>query len=116
MFNLINFLILLFLLLIIYQLFLAYFGKSCFKEGLENQYKDYDTNNPANALILAQQNAGNIMVLKGQLDNLLGVNKQVQDLSGNVTILQTQVIGLVQAQKDYATKMVGTTPPQITGT
>ena len=42
-------------------------------------------------MILAQQNAGNIEVLKGQLDNMLGINKQVQDLSGNVVTLQQQM-------------------------
>ena len=59
-------------MLIFYQIFLAYFGNSIM-EGYENkdEYKPYDTNNPDNALILAQQNAGNIIVLKGQMDEIL---------------------------------------------
>ena len=57
---LVNVLIVFFLLLILYQIFLAYFN--CV-EGLDN-YQNYDLNNPNNALILAQQNAGNIEFLK----------------------------------------------------
>ena len=38
-------------------------------EGLEN-YKEYDTNDPNNVMILAQQNAGNIEVLRKQFDNI----------------------------------------------
>jgi hypothetical protein len=89
-------------------------------EGYENKdnkdYKSYDTNNPDNALILAQQNAGNIEVLKGQLDNMLGINKQVQDLSGNVVTLQQQMDDLVQAQNDYANDLTGGVDSEITGT
>ena len=89
-------------------------------EGYENtdnkEYQSYDTNNPDNALILAQQNAGNITVLKGQMDEMLGINKQVQDLSGNVDNLQQQVTDLVEAQKDYANQMTGGTEPEISGT
>jgi hypothetical protein len=86
-------------------------------EGLENsnQYKPYDLNNPNNALILAQQNAGNINFLKGRIDSVQGINQQVQDLSGNVSALQDQVNGLITAQKDYSNKMLGDTPPDITG-
>jgi hypothetical protein len=94
-----------------YQIFLA----SNIIEGLENQYKSYDTNNPENALILAQQNAGNISYLKQRIDNVQGMYQQVQDLSGNVQTLQTQVNGLVQAQKDYANQMTGGTAPEVSG-
>ena len=82
----------------------------------KDEYKSYDTNNPDNALILAQQNAGNITVLKGQMDEMLGINKQVQDLSGNVANLEQQVTDLVEAQKDYANQMTGGTEPEISGT
>jgi hypothetical protein len=84
-------------------------------EGLENQYQPYDTNNPNNALILAQQNAGNISYLKERLDKFADVYQQVQDLSGNVQTIQTQVNGLVQSQQDYANQMTGGEPPEITG-
>ena len=119
MLTLVNLLIIFFIALIFYQIFLAYFQNSIM-EGYENKdnkdYKSYDTNNPDNALILAQQNAGNIEVLKGQLDNMLGINKQVQDLSGNVVTLQQQMDDLVQAQNDYANDLTGGVDSEITGT
>ena len=116
MLTLVNLLIIFFIILIFYQIFLAYF-KNSIMEGYENtdEYKSYDTNNPDNALILAQQNAGNITVLKGQMDEMLGINKQVQDLSGNVANLEQQVTDLVEAQKDYANQMTGGTEPEVSG-
>lgn len=97
--------------LILYQLFLA----TNIREGLENQYQKYDTNNPNNALILAQQNAGNISYLKERVDKFEGTYKEVQDISGTVVSLQTQVDELVQAQQDYVNQMTGGTAPEITG-
>jgi hypothetical protein len=111
MLTLVNILIVFFIILILYQILLA----SRIIEGLENQYNPYDVNNPNNALILAQQNAGNISYLKERLDNLTGINQQVQDLSGNFQSLQTQVTGLVQSQQDYANQMTGGSAPQVTG-
>jgi len=115
MLSLINLLILFFILLIVYQIILACIGDNII-EGLENQqYKPYDTNNPNNALILGQQNAGNITVLKQQLDQLNGLNNEVQDISGNVIALQEQVSQLVASQQSYANQMTGGTAPNITG-
>ena len=114
MLTLINLLILFFIALIIYQIILA--NDNSFVEGLTS-YQPYDTNNPQNCLILAQQNAGNIEVLKKQIDELTGLNTEVQDISGNVVTLQNQVVQLVAAQKQYADQMTGGgTPPNITGT
>ena len=113
MLTLVNILIVFFIMLICFQIILA----NHIVEGLETgkSYQPYDTNNPANALILAQQNAGNIEYLKGRIQDVQGMNKQVQDLSGNVLALQEQVNGLVTAQKEYATQMTGGTAPQISG-
>ena len=113
MLTLVNILIVFFIMLICFQIILA----NHIVEGLENgdSYQSYDTNNPANALILAQQNAGNIEYLKGRIQDVQGMNKQVQDLSGNVQTLQEQVTGLVTAQQQYATQMTGGTPPDISG-
>jgi hypothetical protein len=112
MFALINILIVFFIVLILCQIFLA--TKTI--EGMDNrQYKPYDTNNPNNALILAQQNAGNIEYLKERINLVQGLGQQFQDLSGNVQSLQTQVNGLLQSQQDYANQMTGGTAPDISG-
>ena len=114
MLTLVNILILFFTILVIYQIFLAYSGYSII-EGLENDsnYKPYDSND---ALILGKQNAGNIIVLEKQVNDLTGLNQQVQDLSGNVAGLQEQVNNLVTAQNQYASQMAPSTPPDISGT
>ena len=114
MLTFVNILILFFIILISYQVILA----NHIVEGLENgqSYQQYDTNNPANALILAQQNAGNIEYIKQRLDSVQGLYQEVQDISGNVVTLQDQVTQLVMAQKQYADQMTGGTAPNITGT
>ena len=107
---LVNILIIFFLILISYQIIL---GNNII-EGLDNNnsYQQYNYQDP---LILAQQNAGNIEYLKGRIDDVQGMYKQVQDLSGNVIALQEQVNGLVTAQQDYATQMTGGAAPEISG-
>ena len=112
MLTLVNILIVFFVFIILYQIFLATVPTV---EGLENQYQPYDTNNPSNALILAQQNAGNIAYIKERLDDYQGLYQEVQDLSGNYSSLQSQVDQLVQAQQQYTTQMTGGTVPQISG-
>jgi len=103
-----------FTLLIIYQMFLEYFNEKII-EGMDNEYQDYNTNDPNNVMILAQQNAGNIQVLKQQLDSLLGLDQEVKDISGNVVLLQQQVSDLVQAQQNYASQMTPASTPDISG-
>jgi len=113
MLTLINILILFFIILIVFQLILANHNT----EGLTNndEYKPYDMNDPNNALILGQQNAGNINYLKKRMDDIQNMHKQVEDLSGNYQNLQKQVDDLVLAQQEYTTKMIGDQPPEITG-
>jgi len=137
MLTLINFLIIFFCFLILYQVFLAYFKVSIVEGMMDvvptisptaaptnqmlpnltiNQvYRQYDKEIANNTFMLAQQNAGNIEYLKQRIDSVQGMNQQIQDLSGNVQTLQTQVIGLVQAQQDYANQMTGGTAPEISG-
>lgn len=116
---LIYILIIVFLLLIGYQFFL---GSSTDKiiEGLENQeglpYKPYNVNDPNNALILAQQNAGNIEVLKQRMDELNGVKQSITDMQNNINSMQVQVDGLVEQQSAFAQELAGSTPPEVTGT
>jgi hypothetical protein len=78
-------------------------------------YRQYDKEISNNTFMLAQQNAGNIEYLKQRMDSVQGMNQQVQDLSGNVDLLQTQVDGLMQAQQDYVNQMTGGTAPEVTG-
>jgi hypothetical protein len=113
MLTIINFLIIIFIILIAYQIFLAHFSYSTI-EGLEN-YKEYDTSDPNNVMILAQQNAGNIEVLKQQFDKISGLKQQVEDISGNMVNLTKQVDDLVQAQQDYLAQNLPAEPPEITG-
>ena len=110
MLMLVNVLIIFFIFLIVYQIILANYN---IVEGLKNnkEYKDY----PPNALILSQQNAGNIEYLKKKTDDLQNIQSVVNDLSGNVASLQQQVNGLVSAQQQMVTQMTGGSPPDITG-
>ena len=113
MLTIINLLIIIFIILIIYQIFLAHFSDSII-EGLEN-YKEYDTNDPNNVMILAQQNAGNIEVLKQEFEKISGLKQQVDDISGNMVNLTKQVDDLVQAQEDYLAQNLPEEPPEVTG-
>ena len=118
-------LIILFSVLISYQLYLE-LSKSSLIEGMESdttttdtllQYKDYSSSDSAtNALILAQQNAGNIAYLKSQVDQLLTLQSQVDNLNSEVETMSTQLNDLAQQQADYATSLAGSTPTTITGT
>jgi len=120
---LVNILIIFFIFLIIYQIFSVKMDYTL--EGMTSdttpqpssqQYQPYDTNNSNNVMILAQQNAGNIQVLKQQVDSVLGLNRQVQDLSGNLSSLAEQVYNMVQAQQQLAQSSLPSSTPVITGT
>jgi len=111
MLTLVNVLIVFFIILIGYQLILA----NHIVEGLENNDKSKYKPYPPNALILAQQNAGNIEFLKHKYDDLQNINTIVNDLSGNVASLQQQVNGLVTTQQQLVTQMTGGSPPDVTG-
>ncbi len=119
---LIYILIFLFTILLVYQLYLNLFTNNL-KEGLENEqppeqkeYQPYNLNDPNNSLILAQQNAGNIQVLKGRIDEFDGVNEKINTMQQNINSMQIQIDGLVQQQADYAAEIAGSTPPTVTGT
>ena len=110
-------LICLFMLLISYQIYTKC-SKTNLIEGMEStsEYAPYNTNDPANALILSQQNAGNINYLKQRIDELDGMKTTVTSLSQQVDELNQQVAGLVQQQADFGQQIAGSTPPTITGT
>ena len=73
-------------------------------------------NDPNSALILAQQNAGNIEYLKQRVENLSGIKERVDTMQESINSIQTQVDGLVQQQADYAQQLAGSQPAEITGT
>jgi len=112
---LVEMLIVFFLFLIIYQWSLVSSKYNTIVEGLDN-YQPYDMNNPNNALILGQQNAGNIQVLKSQVDTLNGLKTQVDNLKTIVDQHTTQITGIVQQQSSYAQQVAGNKPPTISGT
>ena len=113
MLSLINVLIIFFMLLLIYQILLA----NNIMEGMENQneFKEYDKNDPNNLSILVNQNAGNISFLKDRINTVDNIVEQVKDISGNLQTLQEQVNELVLAQEDYANQLTGGTAPEISG-
>jgi Tfp pilus assembly protein PilO len=116
----INILILFFILLIGYQILIRQTmeGMTNATETTNNAaatYKQYNNNPPSDALILAQQNAGNIEYIKQRMDTIQGMDKQIQDLSGNVQELQKNMNDLITANQQYTKQMIGSTPPEITG-
>jgi predicted PurR-regulated permease PerM len=113
MLTIINILIVFFIILIIYQIFLAHFSNNVI-EGLEN-YKEYDTNVRNDVTSLAQQNADNIEVFKKEFDNISGLRQEVLDISGNVANLTKQVEELVKGQEEYLAEKLPEEPPEITG-
>lgn len=110
--TIIKILICFFIILLTYQIFLVNFVVT---EGLENEtYQEYDTKNPENQMILIQKNSGNIEVLRKRIDELSGLTQEIQDLSGNVALLQSQVDGIIQANIEMS-KSYQTSSPEITG-
>ena len=110
---LVNCLSALFIMLILYQAFLA---NGSFVEGLENQYTDYDTKSEGNVMILAQKNAANIMAIRDQLTDVIGVKKQVTDLQTKVDTMQTQLNDIGASQQQQVDELVPDKDIVITGT
>jgi hypothetical protein len=110
---LVNCLSILFIILILYQAFLA---NNSFVEGLENQYTDYDTKSESNVMILAQKNAANIMAIRDQLTDVIGVKKQVGDLQTKVDTMQTQLNDIGAAQQQQVAEIIPDEDIEISGT
>jgi K+/H+ antiporter YhaU regulatory subunit KhtT len=55
----------------------------------------YNKNDPDNAMILAQENAGNIQVIKKQLEKFLDLDKQVNTMNNDLDKLAVQVNGII---------------------
>lgn len=104
-------LIIFFIFLILYQAFLAILVK---REGIENAGDASDASNCSSS-VLAYKNSGAIQVLQDQVSKLMGLDKEVQDISGNVVALNQQVTSLVNQQAQAATQLAGNKPLATTG-
>jgi len=118
---LITVLIVIFFLIIVYQLYLYLIGETII-EGMsldkvdDGSFQPYNTNDPNNAMILAQQNAGNIQVMEKQINNLSSLTSEIQDMSANLVILNQQVGAIIQQQSAAAQQIAGNKPLDITST
>ena len=95
----INLLICFFVVLITYQVFLA-----STIEGYEDCSSD--------PLILAKQNAGNIQLLKEQVNSLMGLNDTVKTTNKRVDDVEKQVKGLLDAQQQAALDAMPNVPDE----
>ena len=95
-------LIIVFSLLIVYQLVPIV-------EGNET-YQEYDNNDP---LMLGKLNAANIQALKQQMDEMMGIKGTVDKQGTDLKALQEQVQAMVQAQTDAAADMTPEETPVI---
>jgi len=73
-------------------------------------YQSYDNNDPNNALILSQQNAGNIEYLKDRVINLEKSATKINEMSQNMGSMQTQIDSLVQQQAEYVNSISAPAP------
>jgi ATP/maltotriose-dependent transcriptional regulator MalT len=62
---------------------------------LAEEITSYNKNDPDNAMILAQENAGNIQVIKKQLEKFLDLDKQVNTMNNDLDKLAVQVNGII---------------------
>lgn len=88
------------------------------EEGAQTQaeYVPYDLKGSDRALMLAQQNAGNINYLKQRVEETSTLRERVDEMKSSMDAMQAQIDGLVQQQAEYAQEIAGSTPPTITGT
>jgi methyl-accepting chemotaxis protein len=109
-----NVLIVFFIFLILYQAFLANSSTIFKREGLENA-GDFGDNSSCSSSVLAYKNSGAIQVLQDQVNKLMGLDKEVKDISGNVASLNQQVASLVNQQAQAATQLAGNKPVETSG-
>ena len=94
------FLICFFIILITYQLFLA----PIIIEGYQDCSSD--------PLILSKQNAGNIQLLREQVNSLMGLNDTVKTTNKRVDDVEKQVKGLMDAQQQAALDAMPNVPDE----
>lgn len=82
----------------------------------EESYKPYNFNSPNGALILSQQNAGNIDYLKIRVDELNEMKGRVDQIQLDMDSMQTQIDSLVEQQQQLGNDLVGTNEVEVSGT
>jgi TolA-binding protein len=107
---LVNILIFLFFLLILYQFLHSCQFKN--KEGLENSAGSYQ-NYPDDPLILGKQNAGNIEVLKKEVEEIPEMKRRIDKLEEDVKIMTDQLQG-IQEQNATAVSSFSETQNMLT--
>lgn len=111
-------LIFVFILIIKQQLFIPHNKIEKFENNNNaNNTRDnppYKLNDPLSndAFILAQQNAGNINVLKNRVENLEVLKNKVMDNSNKIKLLEEDLEQILQEQINMTLKK---TPPNISG-
>jgi TolA-binding protein len=123
---LLNILIILFVVLFLYNVFLAnkkvienMESDDSAKDDSEGDYKDYNKD----PMILAQQNAGNIQVLRKQIDKAMEMINKIdpkqEDMQKQVDSNTNSIQTIIQGQQDNANQKAGMdsdpTPADITG-
>ena len=114
--TLIYILILLFVLLIGYQTYLALIPKKLI-EGLTteeeqtNTTQSYNVSEPNSSVNIEEQSSSQSST---EMSN--DVKKKFNDIQLEIDQMQTQIDSLVQQQADYAQELAGSTPANITGT
>lgn len=121
-----NILIILFVVLFLYNVFLAnkkvienMESDDSTKDDSEGEYKDYNKD----PMILAQQNAGNIQVLRKQIDKAMEMINKIdpkqEDMQKQVDSNTNSIQTIIQGQQDNANQKAGMdsdpTPADITG-
>ena len=93
----VNILILFFIMLLIFQFSLQ---NGNFRSNIEGLTTATILSQKEEQLKMEQKNAGNIEIIKQQLDTLSNLDKQISGLNSNVGILSDKMIELSQTQQN----------------
>ena len=108
-------LIFVFILILKQQLFIPHNKIEKFENNNTNNKRDsppYKLHVSNDAFVLAQQNAGNINILKNRVENLEVLKNQVMDNSNKIKLLEED---LEQILKEQINITLQKTPPNISG-
>lgn len=123
--SLIHILIILFTLLIGYQVYLAWFPKKLI-EGLEDNTTStnnddtpgYNVSEPNNSVNISDSNTSNTTSNTSNTSTEMSndVKKKFNDIQLEIDAMQTQIDSILQQQADYAQELAGPAPVDVTGT